>query len=721
MEDKTIVVLGGGWVGTRFALLHKPQFNKIIVTSRNDEKVNEQSKCGFNSIKFDIEDEITWKNIPISSNNDISYIITFALDEKFIEIYNKLWVKLNLKEKNVFCLSTTSVYGYKNQHSILTESSPLTGLGVTGKPLTNRIKGEEFVLNNNATILHISGICGDEVENFDTNTATTANNNNELLNKVIGSPRCVKTFIDRGYFKNGLKNINLIHVNDICNIITILLSKIYQNTISINNHRINLSCGAFRIQDFVKALDKSLLPEVVEPIDINFKGNKIVSIEKLLNLIGYKYQWTLPITGVEPTSRGISTKSMKHSVQWDESGDEHDQQWNLMKTNFEGKWVGEAVWYKRENLDKINSSSSNDDGQNDEENKKAIITNENYKKFYDFLSNDDLHVTTSATNSIHNTNAALVSRVQSEYFIYFLDSDEGVWHGKGLRFAKNGEKKLSISRNKTNSNGQAFEFPSFGGQASINLYEHDSSSSSGGGSVEKPVSMLASELNFFYKRSRSMVICIWKLHKDSSSGSSSFMLDSLCITPFRCALASSLTSSSGSNCFYLFPHKISQALLRRRVFDLISDIQEIDNPNPIHITRMIRSHTVAMTTETILSSYHSRSYLKLLLYSMNDACMSEEKKQNLMTKINNTYSSSSSSGSSIVDDIMSEKDNHLIQSFDDDIICCIPKNIDISSSSEFEIIAAVKHSSDFFQIVTLKYQKGKLDYYQMEQWCQEEG
>ena len=186
--ENIVVILSGGWVGTRFALLHKNNFKKIIITSRNNDKVDEALKCGFNIMKFDIEDESTWNNIPISPNNNISYVITFALDEKLIESYSKFWNKLNLNDKIVFCISTTSVYGQK-KHSILTELSSLSGVGVTGKPLTNRIKGEEYVLTHNATVLCISGICGNETETFNTIEGSSNNYNadNTEINELMSN------------------------------------------------------------------------------------------------------------------------------------------------------------------------------------------------------------------------------------------------------------------------------------------------------------------------------------------------------------------------------------------------------------------------------------------------------------------------------------------------------------------------------------------------------
>lgn len=46
------------------------------------------------------------------------------------------------------------------------------------------------------------------------------------------------------------------------------------------------------------------------------------------------------------------------------------------------------------------------------------------------------------------------------------DADNGIWHGTGLRFAENGEKKLKLSRSSYNSTGRSFQFPNMGSQIS---------------------------------------------------------------------------------------------------------------------------------------------------------------------------------------------------------------------------------------------------------------
>jgi len=42
----------------------------------------------------------------------------------------------------------------------------------------------------------------------------------------MGGDRAIKSFFDKGYCKNGLKVMNVIHVNDICKILEVLISKV---------------------------------------------------------------------------------------------------------------------------------------------------------------------------------------------------------------------------------------------------------------------------------------------------------------------------------------------------------------------------------------------------------------------------------------------------------------------------------------------------------------
>ena len=445
---------------------------------------------GINAVKFDLHCEDTWSNLPPKSNVEAT-IFTFEILATELDQLKRLWETCIATDRPVLCLSTSSVFQAGDFESIVNESAPLTGLSVTG----NRVKAEEWVLANGATVLHLSGIVGDEEE------------------KMVGPSRSIKSFLTKGYFKNGLKAVNLVHVNDIYKISMIVIEKLQQCSIkqdvpsSIRGQRILVSCGAFRIKDFTEALKMDSLPEIPPP-DSTMKGSKIISIEKLLTFLPVDYEWTLPVAGVEPVSRGLPTTGPQDT---DADGAAHDRQWALMRLNFRGKWQGKSTWYEK---DKGKENGGNLEHQ-------AFIAEMN--------AAFPIPVVT-----IENT----------QYHIYFLDADNGIWHGTGLRFAPNGEKVFPISRKKYNQAGTSFCFEGAGGKCSV----HTS------------LKFFGVEISFLYKRSRSMIISRYAL----DSASNKLLLDLVGIVPFRCSL-------NIGQCD--FPLKPPQSKVRGSISDLLQSLQ----------------------------------------------------------------------------------------------------------------------------------------------------
>ena len=257
--------------------------------------------------------------------------------------------------------------------------------------------------------------------------------------------------------------------------------------------RIIVNSGAYRYGDLKRELGlEPPLPETVPIEDLDaFKSSKILSIEKLLGYIGKDYKFTLPVAGAEPVSKGLSSIESPHP--YEANGPAHDRQFDLMKTNFSGKWLGDTTWYKRKD----------DNAETD-----RMLT---LQEFKDFLMGPDSVFTTKPTQVIKG----------SQYYIYMTDNDNGIWHGTGLRFATNGEKKIGICRTMSNSSGKSFQFPGMGSQVSSSTGE----------------SIFAWEANFFHERTRSMIIIMYK--QLSSDDDGVLELESVGIAPFRCALESS--------------------------------------------------------------------------------------------------------------------------------------------------------------------------------------
>ena len=380
------------------------------------------------------------------------------------------------------------------------------------------------------TVLHLSGIVSDSDD--------------------ADQSRAVRVWFDKGYIpKSAFPLVNLITCHDIIAIVNkCLAGEAKMNT--WKGQRVIVNAGSYRYGDLAVGLGLEPLPEEVptESAD-SFKRSKILSIAKLSKLLGDDYVFQAPVEGVLPVTQGIPSTSVAH-----------DRQWNLMKENFCGKWQGDTSWYKR------------DSGDGD----------------------DRLTVSQFAAHLNTAPSAPTQLIKDSEYHIYMTDADNGIWHGKGLRFANGGEKKISISRaKKSDDSKKAFEFPGMGAQISPNT--------SG--------SIFAWEANFFHERSRSMIILMYKL-VNSEEGSSVHELDSIGIAPFRCGLSSPKT-----------PEKIPQKDERRTIAKLFEGVDSMQG------TLLWSSHTqdldevgdkIDSVTESMDFFIHPENYPDRLCDSFDD-------------------------------------------------------------------------------------------------------
>ena len=340
------LVLGGGWTGRRLCLRDRARF---VTTSRTQEKLVELTALGISAVQFDLMDDKTWNNLPNKADVEAT-IFTFEILSTQLPAFERLWKNHIASNRPVVCFGTSSCFqGDCDHESVINETLPLTGLGVSGASLEDRVKGEEWMLKNGATILHLSGIVGDEESD-----------------KKIGhiTPRTIRSFISKGYVRNGLSLINAIHINDIYKIVLILIERLkvehQQNTqsqesqdtnkdsvgIHASGERILASCGAFRVKDWVGMLKYDPLPEI-RPPDVSMQRSKIISIAKLSAFLPADYKWTLPLEGVEPVSRVAN--GWPYTRHW--SGWSNTRQWESMKSHFRGNWHGLGSLYTKDKGD----------------------------------------------------------------------------------------------------------------------------------------------------------------------------------------------------------------------------------------------------------------------------------------------------------------------------------------------------------------------------------
>ena len=590
-----ILILGAGWTGTKICLRDPSRF---VATTRNSEKLSKLTSKGLNAITFDLLKEDTWSNLPPKTSVDAT-IFTFEILESHLPYLQLLWEKHIATDKPVICLGSTSVFYNRpgDLRTLIDETAPLTGLGVWGKSLTDRVKGEEWILSKGATVLHLSGIASDDAEE-ERYPLPSFDGSGSLAR------RTVKSFLESGYLKNGLQLINLIHINDIYKICLLMIEKIASTSEvdtaaattphPIKGQRIITSCGTFRANELShQGFNFDPLPEILPPHD-TLNKSKTLSITKLVSLLPKDYEWTL-FAGVKPVSQGLLIAD----------GIGSDKRWSLMTETFEGKWQGRSVWYKRDKGEKKG-------GKLDHQAYIAEITAPTLP------------------------DPVLVG--EPEYHLYCLDADTLIWHGKGLAIAKDGEMKITVTRKtfNTSTSRHSFVFPGMGGQITSCLSN---------------VNQVGLEANFFHERSRSMIITMYA--RDAVSNK--LLLESICITSFRCAL--------GCN----FPLKPLQSEKRGNVKDLILTLQ---------------------------GKKCHRQWMSLPLKETSNEEVCE-----YPTTVTNFFFDP----------------DRVVQLFDDDLVCSLPP--DIKSGEECALVTGCFHTAGYAQIVMLTFDSnGKLQKQILEKW-----
>ena len=285
----TVLVLGGGWTGTRLCA-RLPRILgeglRMVTTARTAEKVEACERLGFHTVRFELCDKETWLNLPPPAEVILT-IITFALDGSSVEAYGDLWSNKLNQDAPVFCLGTSSAFGADKElnpaePTVVSETSPLTGLGVRGNSLSARSEGESWALARGAAVLHLSDCA----------------RRKRGRRAGHGAPRFVGEFARKDY-RNGLKLINLIHIADIALIISFLYEKWTELQGALRGRRLLVTSGAYLSQDLVRLCGLDPIPEKPFP-DPSMAGSKFVRNSQLCNLMPDGFAFTPPMPGLQP-------------------------------------------------------------------------------------------------------------------------------------------------------------------------------------------------------------------------------------------------------------------------------------------------------------------------------------------------------------------------------------------------------------------------------------
>ena len=227
-----ILILGGGYVG------------KPLGKSLSNSLVTYRSTREERAVFFNLHQQESWENLPRAKN----VAITFALYDQDIDLLESFYSSYLYTCQRIYLYSTTSIY--RGKKGELDEQSPLD-------TAHNRYKVEKFLWGKGAIILPLSGICGGKRE--------------------------PKNWLLQNKIKNGLKMVNLIHVDDIVALTKILLEKEVTK-----QQRINLTAGAYRWDKIAKKLGLAV------DFEQNILQERVISNKKILGLVGKDYQFTNP-------------------------------------------------------------------------------------------------------------------------------------------------------------------------------------------------------------------------------------------------------------------------------------------------------------------------------------------------------------------------------------------------------------------------------------------
>ncbi len=232
MTEKCLI-LGGGYVGSRLA----QQLEAVQTYCSNEKSVAQE--C----LYFNLQDRQSWNNIQPGEN--VVWTFPAAPLEQVKAFYRAKLSNVN----KLFVYASSSCYLVLEQGQWINESQSLN-------LSRERVLGEEWLREQGATILVLSGIYGPNRQPLD--------------------------WLKKGLIKTPDKRVNLIHVDDITDITKCLLS----DDRNLRGERFNLSDGkALMWREIAEHF------EITLPFTSNNVDSKMIDNEKICSWLGgYRFR-----------------------------------------------------------------------------------------------------------------------------------------------------------------------------------------------------------------------------------------------------------------------------------------------------------------------------------------------------------------------------------------------------------------------------------------------
>lgn len=200
--SKRVLILGGGWVGSRAANYFAEQGADVTVTYRDLDGVSSKPAYfqpvelspSIKRTRFELECTESWANLPLPEEL-ADVIVTFPFTDADAALaFHERYLS---KAPNVIVCSSTSIYKVEEPNALVTEDTPL-------RADTARGHAEEGLRKLGVTLLALGGIFGDQ---------GVADGSLNPSQRTVCS--CLAMHTAHAPATSAAKLINMVHVDDI--------------------------------------------------------------------------------------------------------------------------------------------------------------------------------------------------------------------------------------------------------------------------------------------------------------------------------------------------------------------------------------------------------------------------------------------------------------------------------------------------------------------------
>lgn len=282
-----VIVLGAGWVGSRLAASLSAAGSEVAVTNRPDWADRrkepyfapiELSDPPVRRLEFDIADRQTWASLPKPETLGAA-VLTFPTS---LELARAFWEAYLCRVPRVIAYSSTAVYRIDVAGQNVDEATPVRA--------TPRSELDSYLQKQGATVLTISGIFGEP-------------------RGPRGVCTCLAAYASSGGALNGLKSVNMVHVDDI---IAATSGALAAPVAEVAGERINVGGSHFRLHELMCHCKYPQEADADSSGADTDMSSKVVSSDKLLRgCLPPGFEFVPPLESADQTEARLAAAASR--------------------------------------------------------------------------------------------------------------------------------------------------------------------------------------------------------------------------------------------------------------------------------------------------------------------------------------------------------------------------------------------------------------------------